>query len=168
MDDQLGVRALLKPEMADEIPALPAYDRTSDFVSSLVEPRASTDTVTSLLTDQSVPRRTCQSDPADDVRIKHIRTLLPLLDPIIPLSSYLLPNPTLFIDYMPAIRTMIQIDDVRQAEYEAAKAAGEDVKNFKTGRPMRLTAWMGKEGFIRQLDLDEQALQVGRQELRYG
>lgn len=100
-------------------------------------------------------------------RIKYIRTLLPLLDPIIPLSSHLLPHPSLFVDYMPVIRHMVQIDDIRHSEYEAAKAAGEDVRNFKTGRPMRLTAWMGKEGFTRQLEVDEQALAVGRQELRY-
>jgi len=34
-DDQLGVAALLKPELLDHIPTLPAYDRTSEIATFL-------------------------------------------------------------------------------------------------------------------------------------
>jgi hypothetical protein len=88
------------------------------------------------------------------------------LDPIIPLSSHLLPHPTLFTDYLPAIQHLVQIDDIRQSAYVAAKAAGEDLRNIKTGRPVRLTAWLNQE-YERGLDLEEGALEVARQRLRY-
>lgn len=67
---------------------------------------------------------------------------------------------------MPIIQTLIQIDDIRHAAYQVAKAGGEDVRNFKTGRPMRVTAWLGQDGFSRHLDLEPDALEVGRRSLR--
>jgi hypothetical protein len=73
----------------------------------------------------------------------------------------------LFVEYMPAIQNLVQIDDIRQAGYEAAKAAGEDLRNFKTGRPVRINSWRNQE-YERALELDEEALKVARTRLRYG
>jgi hypothetical protein len=36
-DDQLGVKNLLKPELPDHIPTLPAYDRTSEIATFLLD-----------------------------------------------------------------------------------------------------------------------------------
>jgi hypothetical protein len=36
-DDQLGVKSLLKPELPDHIPTLPAYDRTSEIATFLLD-----------------------------------------------------------------------------------------------------------------------------------
>jgi hypothetical protein len=100
------------------------------------------------------------------IRIHYIRSLLPLLDPVIPLSSRLLPHPVLFTDYMPTIQNLVQIDDIRQAEWDASKAAGEDLRNIKTGRPVRLTAWLHQD-YVRALPLEEGALEIARREMRY-
>jgi hypothetical protein len=67
---------------------------------------------------------------------------------------------------MPTIQYLVQIDDIRQAHYDACKAAGIDVRNIKTGRPVRVTAWVSQE-YNRVLPLDEEALQVAREMLRY-
>lgn len=95
-----------------------------------------------------------------------MRSLLPLLDPIIPLSSRLLPHPVLFTEYMPTIQNLVQTDDNRQAYYEHCKAAGIDVRNIKTGRPVRVTSWLSNE-YNRALPLEEEALQIARKTLKY-
>jgi len=99
-------------------------------------------------------------------RIHYTRSLLPLLDPVIPLSSRLLPHPILFTEYMPTIQNLVQIDDLGQAEWDASKAAGEDLRNIKTGRPVRVTAWLHQD-YVRALPLEEGALEIARREMRY-
>jgi hypothetical protein len=37
LDDQLGVKSLLKPQLPDHIPTLPGYDRTSEIASFLLD-----------------------------------------------------------------------------------------------------------------------------------
>jgi hypothetical protein len=68
---------------------------------------------------------------------------------------------------MPTIKQLVQIDDIRQAHWDACKAAGGDVRNIKTGRPVRLNAWLSND-YIRGLPLEEGVLQVARKTMRYG
>jgi hypothetical protein len=70
------------------------------------------------------------------------------------------------MEYMPTIQHLVQVDDIRQAHYDACKAAGIDVRNIKTGRPVRVTAWVSQE-YTRALPLEEEALQIARKVLRY-
>lgn len=67
---------------------------------------------------------------------------------------------------MPTIQHLVQIDDIRQAHWDACTAAGEDVRDIKTGRPVRVTSWVSRE-YTRVLPLEEGALQVARKTLRY-
>ncbi len=86
-------------------------------------------------------------------RAFYIHSLLPVLDPLIPLSSYLLPHQTLFTEVLPVLREIVEADDVLQAEDDARLAEGVGRVNKKTGRPVRLTA-LGREGYVRYLDVD--------------
>jgi hypothetical protein len=52
IDDQLGVRILLKPELPDHIPTLPAYDRTLDISDCLLDSVGGFQTQNDLLTNQ--------------------------------------------------------------------------------------------------------------------
>lgn len=84
-----------------------------------------------------------------------MRALLPLLDPLIPLTSNLLPHFSLFTDYIPILRSMVLADDMMEMAEEAALANGGERHNRKTGRPVRtVTGWLkGKEegGYVRYL-----------------
>lgn len=53
-DDQLGISALLKAELPEHIPVLPAYDRTTDIVNSLTGAASAELAQDDLLTEQSV------------------------------------------------------------------------------------------------------------------
>lgn len=57
---------------------------------------------------------------------------------------------------------MIAADDVLEAEWQVAAREGGEMLNRKTGRPVRLSGVMGREGYVRYLDLGKQALEVGR------
>lgn len=97
-------------------------------------------------------------------RQQYQKSTLVFLDPLIPLDSHLLPNPILFLDYIPAISWMTRIDDVLQAQDAADVQAGRTRVNRKTGRVQRVTAG-GHQGYVRQMvgELDEGELEaVGR------
>ena len=102
------------------------------------------------------------SNPTDSHRITHIRSLLPILDPLIPLSSYLLPHPSLFTDYMPLIRQIIAADDALEAAEEAEVSSGGNRVHRKTGRPKRTPGVMSAEGYERYLDVGRDALEAAR------
>ena len=51
-DDQLGIKTLLKPELPDHIPILPAYDRTTEISSCLLLCQGGTRLPDDLLYDQ--------------------------------------------------------------------------------------------------------------------
>ena len=92
---------------------------------------------------------------------------LPFLDPVIPLESYLLPSPVLFTSYIPAISTMVAIDDTLEQEDAIDAAQGRPRKNRKTGRMMRLTTnVIGTPNYVRQMiasdDIGEKGLQAVR------
>jgi hypothetical protein len=67
---------------------------------------------------------------------------------------------------MPAIQNLVRTDDFNKIAYEAAKENGEDLRNFKTGRPVRVTSWLNQD-YIRGLDLEANALEIARRELVY-
>lgn len=79
--------------------------------------------------------------------------MLDLLDlELIPLQSHLLPRPAVFLDYVPWIRTMAQIDDV----LEAAGGWGTDIKP----RPGRSTRNSGRTSYARQLTLTDKQREI--------
>lgn len=105
----------------------------------------------------------CAEDLADFCSIAYIRSVLPVLDPLIPLTSYLLPHPSLFTDYIPVIQQIVEADDALEAAEEAKVASGGIRLNRKTGRPRRITAGvMGVEGYERYLDMGKEALDSAR------
>ena len=91
----------------------------------------------------------------------YARSLLPILDPLIPLSAPLLPTPTLFTLYMPVLQDMVEWDDVLEVQESEALARGEGLVNRKTGRPKRATVGGGL-GYGRYLDQEATALQGAR------
>ncbi|WWC61764.1 uncharacterized protein I303_104349 [Kwoniella dejecticola CBS 10117] len=142
-DDQLGVHALLKPEIRESYPHLAGYDASPSIIDSLLS---------------------ISGSDIDEIghlgisRMKYIRSTLPLLDPLIPLSSPLLPRSSLFLHTLPTILDIIEMDDILQSAENAAVRRGEERINRKTGRPVR-----GGQGYTRWLsDLDEEAEDVGR------
>ena len=52
LDDKLGVRTLLKPELPDHIPILPAYDRTTEISDFLLDKVGGSPARDELFTDQ--------------------------------------------------------------------------------------------------------------------
>lgn len=52
LDDRLGTTTLLKPELHDYIPVLPAYDHTSEISSRLTKNSALSPARADLMTDQ--------------------------------------------------------------------------------------------------------------------
>ncbi|KAL7419140.1 hypothetical protein Q5752_005976 [Cryptotrichosporon argae] len=132
---------LVKPEVAR--PTLPAYDRASEYAAALG--------CTGSVSNSILARR-----------INYIRSILPLLDPLIPLSAPLLPHASLFLDVLPAVTYMVAADDVLEAAERAAIAAGERLTNRKTGRPMRIASWMGREAYVRWLDVSDAGLLAAR------
>jgi hypothetical protein len=51
-DDQLGIKILLKAELADRIPTLPAYGQTSEISQSLLDGVGAAPASGDLFTDQ--------------------------------------------------------------------------------------------------------------------
>ncbi|KAK4684821.1 hypothetical protein P7C73_g5344, partial [Tremellales sp. Uapishka_1] len=146
-DDELGLAALIKPPADDFRPTFAAYDRSLDISNELLR-----------LSGRSRPAR-----DLDLARVDYIHSLLPILDPLIPLNSYLLPHPSLFADYMPIIQQIISADDMLEEAEEAAVREGGMRLNRKTGRSIRINAnVLGREGYIRYLDLGEEALKTAR------
>lgn len=72
-------------------------------------------------------------------RTTYVRSLLPALDPLIPLTAPLLPHSSLFTDYLPVIRDIVRTDDILEAADEYAIAHGQDRIDRRTGRPKRAT-----------------------------
>ena len=62
---------------------------------------------------------------------------------------------------MPAVRSIIEADDILEADEAAAVARGEGRYNHKTGRPKRATVG-GGEGYGRYIDPAPDALQAAR------
>ncbi|WVQ67800.1 uncharacterized protein L199_006005 [Kwoniella botswanensis] len=142
-DDQLGIHALIKPEIDESYPVLAGYDYCSTISDTLISMRAGKVKNTGNL--------------ALD-RMRYIRSTLPILDPLIPLSSPLLPHSSLFLYTLPTILNIVETDDILQAAEEDAVRKGEERINRKTGRPVR-----GGQGYTRWLaDLDEGAEEVAR------
>lgn len=73
--------------------------------------------------------------------------MLPFLDPLTPLSARLLPHPSLFLDVVPIVRSMVLADDAFDMADRAAVANGEARINPRTGRAMRT------QGYERWLNL---------------
>ena len=157
-DDMVGIHQLVKPPLRDDRPYLGAvaYDRCTAIASTLqpLSPPAEV---------HDLPSR----------RARYIRSLLPILDPLIPLNSNLLPHPSLFTDYMPVIRDIVRADDMFEMAEDAVVALGGERMNRKTGRPVRVSAAMGvfgadgmmrKPGYARYLDMSDEALAIARKE----
>ncbi|WVW83770.1 hypothetical protein I302_105791 [Kwoniella bestiolae CBS 10118] len=142
-DDQLGIHALVKPEIDESYPVLAGYDYCSSFSKTLLNLGGGrVDEIGNLSLD----------------RMKYIRSTLPILDPLIPLSAPLLPHPSLFLYTLPTILNIVEVDDILQSAEEEAVSRGEERINRKTGRPVR-----GGGGYTRWLaDLDEYAEGVAR------
>ncbi|ORY34106.1 hypothetical protein BCR39DRAFT_518512 [Naematelia encephala] len=139
-DDELGVLALVKPELPDRICYLPAYDYSDEMASTLID-----------MSGGYLP-------PIGDLhtaRVQYIRSLLPMLDPLIPLSAHLFPHPSLFLDHLPIIRTIVEADDAMQAAEDAEVANGGNRVNKKTGRAIRISAAgiLGREKYERYFDI---------------
>lgn len=92
-----------------------------------------------------------------DCRTRYIRSLLPLLDPLVPISARLLPDATLFLDVVPAVRQIVHADDCLAAADRAAVLSG-DLRLNRRGRAIRKST----EGYERWIDLDDSALDVAR------
>lgn len=90
-------------------------------------------------------------------QIHYVRSLLPILDPLIPLSSRLLPNETLFLDVIPALREMVRVDDHMEIADRAAVHSG-DIRLNRRGRAIRKAS----EGYERWIELDPEALEEAR------
>ncbi len=80
-----------------------------------------------------------------------------------PLSAYLLPHPSVFLDVLPIVMTIVRTDDILEAAEQAAVNRGEGRVSRKTGRPRRSMAG----GYVRYFDLPEKALEAARSELRW-
>jgi hypothetical protein len=81
-------------------------------------------------------------------RVEYQSKMLSLLWPgLVPLQSHLLPRPAVFLDYVPWVRNMAQIDD-------AYELAGDWEANVNP-RSGRMTRNSGKGTYERQLTLSE-------------
>ncbi|WWC70311.1 uncharacterized protein I206_104261 [Kwoniella pini CBS 10737] len=142
-DDQLGIHALIKPEIRESYPHLAGYDYSLTISDTLLS---------------RCGGKMEQIGNLGLSTMKYIRSTLPILDPLIPLSSPLLPRPSLFLHTLPTILSIIETDDILQFAEEEAVKRGEERLNRKTGRPVR-----GGQGYTRWFsDLDEEAENSGR------
>lgn len=84
-------------------------------------------------------------------RVDYQSQMLDLLE-LMPLQSHLLPRPAVFLDYVPWIRNMAQIDDALEA------AGGWDPHaNPRSGR---LTRNSGRTSYERQLTLSDKQREI--------
>ncbi|BEJ03339.1 hypothetical protein CcaverHIS641_0105140 [Cutaneotrichosporon cavernicola] len=136
-DDQDGVRLIYKPDVQDLHPALAMYDAAADVAAALVESAG------------GGLHRNLRQLHYDQT--SYIRGLLPFLDPLIPLTAHLLPHPSLFLDVVPIVRSIVIADDAFEMADRAAVVNGEARINQRTGRAMRTTVYerwfnLGLEG----------------------
>ncbi|WVQ72596.1 hypothetical protein IAR50_002154 [Cryptococcus sp. DSM 104548] len=121
-DDELDVAALRKHALPETYPILASCDRSLAIISTVVSMSGG------------------GLSPMGDLglaRTKYIRSTLPILDPLIPLSAPLLPSPSIFLHTLPTIHHILQIDDLYEEIVEKAIERGEELINPKTGKPMR-------------------------------
>ncbi|OCF36738.1 hypothetical protein I316_01334 [Kwoniella heveanensis BCC8398] len=166
-DDELGTHLVPKPEINDRYPVCVGNDISSDVAVELKRLAGDVGADLPCLGDLGL------------ARTLYIRSTLPLLDPLIPLSAPLLPNPTLFLYTLPTILNMIEMDDVFERAEEIALSQGEERINRKTGRPVRSSGTrggggggggvqgqgQGQGGYIRwlaDLGVDSEAERLGR------
>jgi hypothetical protein len=85
-----------------------------------------------------------------------VRSLLPLLDPVIPLGAPLLPAGSLFAFDLPTIQDIVEWEGVRLVQKREAILKGEPWINPKTGRPSRASARGGdeEERYFAEVDSD--------------
>ncbi|WVO16311.1 hypothetical protein L204_103986 [Cryptococcus depauperatus] len=135
LDDERETSALLKEEMRHSYPILAACDRSEELASFVVD-----------LAGGKIPSLM----DLGLARTAYIRSTLPILDPIVPLSAPLLPHPSIFLYTLPIILTILSYDDYYQSLEQSAIQRGEERINTKTGKPVRgQTA-----GYMRWLDLN--------------
>ncbi|ODO08811.1 hypothetical protein L198_00544 [Cryptococcus wingfieldii CBS 7118] len=121
-DDELNVSLLQKSAPPETYPILALCDQSPAIVSTVVS-----------MSGGGLP-------PMGDLglaRTKYIRSTLPVLDPLIPLSSPLLPSPSIFLHTLPAIITILLFDAMYEKIEKDAIERGEERINPKTGKPMR-------------------------------
>ncbi|KAL1413540.1 hypothetical protein Q8F55_001314 [Vanrija albida] len=152
VDDEQGIAQLLKPDVQELFPTLAAYDRSEDIASALV----------SFAGGLCAPLGNLQAR-----QTAYIRSLLPVLDPIVPLSARLLPDATLFLETVPFVRAVVEADDVLEEEDRVARESGETRVNRRTGRAIRITGTLEK-GYARWLELAPDVLAVGTAAALYG
>lgn len=111
---------------------------------------------TNFNTSSESPHTTVDSLAND--RTSYVRSLLPFLDPLVPLSARLLPHPSLFLDVVPWVRNMVLADDAYEVADRAAAASGEARINPRTGRAMRVAA----QEYERWITLGEEGLAAAR------
>ncbi|KLT39860.1 hypothetical protein CC85DRAFT_250491 [Cutaneotrichosporon oleaginosum] len=136
-DDQDGIRLVCKPDVQDLYPELAAYSASEEMAEALVECAGGS---------LSRASRRLHYD-----QTTYVRGLLPFLDPLVPLSARLLPHPSLFLDVVPIVRSMVLVDDAFEMADRAAAENGEARINPRTGRAMRT------QGYERWLDLGLEA-----------
>jgi hypothetical protein len=137
--------------MTDEIQhsATASYGAVSSTTIATDRDHASADEAQHLATSSYGASSSSSTSDLRDNRTQYMRSLLPLLDPLIPLGAPLLPSSCLFTDYLPIIRTIVIADDALQAADQAADARGEERINRKTGRPVRITDALKREEYRR-------------------
>jgi hypothetical protein len=155
------LHALFKPDIHDLYQAIPAYDYSSSMSEALLDLAGGMlPALSDLQTEQCAALPSLSSLPADN-RVYYVRSLLLLLDPIIPLGAPLLPAPTLFTLYMPTLQGMVECEDLLEVAEAEAVSRGEGRMNRRTGRPKRTTVG-GGTGYGRYLDLPREALDGAR------
>ncbi len=149
-DDELPAtneRLILKPRVNDSQPILSAYSKEEHFVAALSPRDKHLDNMAQTLLT---------------ARARYQRSTLPYLDALIPLESYLLPHPSIFLDLIPSLSWMVSIDDFLQQDDMEREARGETRVNRKTGRLMRIGG-AGMMAYERQLvGLDEDEVEAVR------
>lgn len=148
-DDQTVTNSLLKPDVQDMYPSLAAFSHSEEIAAAVVDLAGH---VPALDREQLQIKQTA-----------YVRGLLPVLDPVVPLTARLLPHPTLFMETVPFVRNAVVIDDALEAAGNAAYAAGELRINRKTGRAIRGTNATLSHSYHRYIDLATEVLQTSRE-----
>lgn len=157
-DDEVEVMLLEKPKMSCR-----THETTIPFVTS------SELEMGQWLMDRSEGiERVEHREPLNVARSRYLTEALHYLDPMIPLDTHLLPHPCIFLDYAPAVRNMVRIDDNLEREEDAKAVRGDPVMSRQTGRVIRVTSVAAQERgkYVRQMagseDLDDIALDIAR------
>jgi hypothetical protein len=105
------------------------------------------------LTSTKIDRAAFETRGLFRARVDYQSQMLDLLSlELIPLQSHLLPRPAVFLDYVPWIRNMAQIDDALEA------AGGWDANT--NSRPGRSTRNSGRTSYERQLTLSDKQREI--------